>query len=465
MHDFLVLVSSKTEVLRARNLASRVLVRLGIDRNEAKGQWEPTQLVEHLRLEVDLKAGRFHVTPARLQKIHQQAKALLSKASRQRRWLPARWLAALAGLSQSVYLAVPPARLYLREQHFVISTKQSSGAKVHSVSSLFARAVMLNLKHAARGFSDELRHLHITHLELEAVYKTVQSFLRELTGKVVRLCCDNQAVVAMLSHFTSRNPELMRCMQRLWILLDLNDIELQARWFTWVEQEWHRHTVDRFDSEFSTKLPRYYAQWYDPGFGSSSWRRWPTRWQSCPGARTYSFLAGWEGPTCSEPQAGVGRRDVPHFRLPVSCHLQHVRRAAAEAQRPELVAGSRVSVYWPVDDAWYSGTVGATTAGLTDISYDNGDQEHLNMNKQKYEILTPAQPQLGGWDEALQQRWRGELGDSSLMELAVQMQAAALGGKTVGNYRPMAKTFQQFYVTEGQLWLPATDATVRLYIA
>ena len=161
---------------------------------------------------------------------------------------------------------------------------------------------MLNLKHAARGFwSDELRHLHITHLELEAVYKTVQSFLRELTGKVVRLYCDNQAVVAMLSHFTSRNPELMRRMRRLWILLDLNDIELQARyirseanewadrlsrdrdlddwrlnrrWFQWAEREWHRNTADRFASELSAQLPRYYGQWHDPG--AREWTLRPT---------------------------------------------------------------------------------------------------------------------------------------------------------------------------------------------
>ncbi|KAK3268593.1 hypothetical protein CYMTET_22912 [Cymbomonas tetramitiformis] len=138
MDEFLVLLSSRIEALRARELASRVLVRLGLERNEKKGQWEPTQLVERLGLEM------------------------------------------------------------------------------HTGASLFAWDRVLNLKHAARGFwSNELRHLHITHLELEAVYKTVQSFLRELTGKVVRLYCDNQAVVAMLWHFTSRNPELMWRMRRL----------------------------------------------------------------------------------------------------------------------------------------------------------------------------------------------------------------------------------------------------------
>ncbi|KAK3248980.1 hypothetical protein CYMTET_41578 [Cymbomonas tetramitiformis] len=81
MDDFLVITSSQLEALRARELASQVLTRLGIERNEKKGQWEPTQLVEHLGLE-------------------------------------------------SVYLAVPPARLYLRELYFVLSTKRGWGSKV-----------------------------------------------------------------------------------------------------------------------------------------------------------------------------------------------------------------------------------------------------------------------------------------------------------------------------------------------
>ncbi|KAK3233100.1 hypothetical protein CYMTET_56585 [Cymbomonas tetramitiformis] len=151
---------------------------------------------------------------------------------------------------------------------------------------------VLNLKFPARGFwPDEMRSWHITHLELEAVYKTVQAFLQELEGKVVRLYCDNQAVVAMLSHFTSRNPDLMRRMRRLWLLLDLHDIELQARyirseanvwadnlsrcedlddwrlnrdWFVWANKQWGPYTVDRFASEISAQLPRYYAAWKDP---------------------------------------------------------------------------------------------------------------------------------------------------------------------------------------------------------
>ncbi|KAK3233421.1 hypothetical protein CYMTET_56282 [Cymbomonas tetramitiformis] len=497
MDDFLLLLSSRIEALRARELTSRVLVRLGLLRNEKKGQWEPTQLVEHLGLEVDLKAGQFRVTPASLQKIHLQSKALLSEASRQRRWLPARKLAAFTGLCQSVYLAIPPARLYLRELHFVLSTRRGWGAKphekkVHTDASLFAWGGVLNLKHAARGFwSDELRHLHITHLELEAVYKTVQSFLRELTGKVVRLYCDNQAVVAMLSHFTSRNPELMRRMRRLWILLDLNDIELQARyirseanewadrlsrdrdlddwrlnrrWFQWAEREWHQHTVDASprNSPPSCRATTHGGTTRDvvPAAGGHG--------------RRGGDLAPGQGPLYSQPAGRVraarglklGRHHVPHLRLPVSHYLQDGRRAAGRAPQAGLASGLKVKVYWPQDDAWYTGTGGDTGShGLTHIAYEDGDKEDLDMSKERYEVLPAAVQEVVGWDAALQERWRGELGDSSLTELAVQMQGAALGDKTVGNYRPKARAFMAFCEAESRQWLPATGATVRLYIA
>ncbi|KAK3272578.1 hypothetical protein CYMTET_19141 [Cymbomonas tetramitiformis] len=78
---FLVLVPDKVKALKERDSASRVMVRLSIGYNEKKGQWEPTRLVEHLGLEEDLQTGHLRVIPARLQKIHQQAKELLSEAS------------------------------------------------------------------------------------------------------------------------------------------------------------------------------------------------------------------------------------------------------------------------------------------------------------------------------------------------------------------------------------------------
>eukprot|EP00854_Cymbomonas_tetramitiformis_P003162 gene3162-biopygen3108 len=131
-------------------------------------------------------------------------------------------LEAFTGLCQSVYLAVPAARLYLRELYFVLAEKRSWGgkvkisraarvdlewwsklpvmsrwngckiwksptrAKLHTNSPMMASGGVRNLKYPARGFwPDEMRDWHITHLELEAVYKTVQAFLKEVKSKVL----------------------------------------------------------------------------------------------------------------------------------------------------------------------------------------------------------------------------------------------------------------------------------------
>eukprot|EP00854_Cymbomonas_tetramitiformis_P002204 gene2204-biopygen2115 len=202
-------------------------------------------------------------------------------------------------------------------------------AKLHTDSSLFAWGGVLNLKHAVRGFwPDELRDLHITHLELKAVHKTVQAFLRELTGKVVRLYCDNQAVVAMLSHFTTRRAHAENAAR---ILLDLNGIELQARYIRSEANEW----ADRLS------LDRDLDDWR---LNRRQWLQWAER-----------FLArrASEAGTSGTPASGATER-------------------------------CKVQVYLPIDDAWYNGTVGATGEdGLTHVAYDDGDVEDLNMSKER----------------------------------------------------------------------------------
>ncbi|KAK3289236.1 hypothetical protein CYMTET_3327 [Cymbomonas tetramitiformis] len=145
------------------------------------GEWEPTQLEnENVELEVDLKAEQFKVTPARLQKIFQQAMALLSKAET---------VASSQGWSSP------------------------TGTNVHMDISLFDWNKLLITKLATWGnWSDELCHMHFTQLlypwEL-TVKVVVMSAGVHWQSKVVRLYCDNNhSVVAMLHFFTS--PEEIR---------------------------------------------------------------------------------------------------------------------------------------------------------------------------------------------------------------------------------------------------------------
>ncbi|KAK3268079.1 hypothetical protein CYMTET_23396 [Cymbomonas tetramitiformis] len=439
------------------------------DAEETKETGETGRLVvEHLGLEVDLKLGQFRVTERWVHKIHTKAKEILCDAARNRRWIPARRLASFTGLCQSVYLAVPAARLYLRELYFVLAEKRSWGAKVkisraargdlewwsrlpvmsrwngrkiwrsptrakvHTDSSMTAWGGVLNLKFPARGFwPDKMRNWHITHLELEAVYKTVQAFLQELEGKAVRLYCDNQAVVAMLSHFTSRNPDLMRRMRRLWLLLDLHDIELQARyirseanvwadnlsrcedlddwrlnrdWFVWANKQWGPYTVDRFASEISAQLPRYYAAWKDPkceGVDSLTYDwRGENNWVNPPwamldevahklreeGAAATVVTPYWPGQSWFRELEALATEVVSmprHRDLFTPSRLGGSELLGpSNTTASKVTVGTKIEVFWKDDDCFYPGVVKEFDEdGKAHVLYDDGDEETLDLSE------------------------------------------------------------------------------------
>ena len=124
MDDFLVLCRTKADARRARQRVQEVLSRLGLRRNPKKGHWDVTQKLEHLGLEVDTREGVFRVTPSRMAKLQALSKLIIQESKRRNRLIPVRRLAQFTGLAQSVYLAVAPARFYLRELHHVSSSRK-----------------------------------------------------------------------------------------------------------------------------------------------------------------------------------------------------------------------------------------------------------------------------------------------------------------------------------------------------
>jgi hypothetical protein len=124
MDDFLGLCASRGDALAARDYAQRVLDALGLQRNVDKGVWDPVQRLEHLGVGVDTAAGLFYVPPEKLLRITRTAKALLSRGARCARRVPVRELAAFCGLTQSLYLAMPPARFLNRSLHDVVGTRR-----------------------------------------------------------------------------------------------------------------------------------------------------------------------------------------------------------------------------------------------------------------------------------------------------------------------------------------------------
>jgi hypothetical protein len=72
----------------------------------------------------------FRAPPDKLRHLAQQASSLLGQAASNARWLPARKLAAFAGKAHFLYVAIAPARFFLRELHNVFATRSGWGGRV-----------------------------------------------------------------------------------------------------------------------------------------------------------------------------------------------------------------------------------------------------------------------------------------------------------------------------------------------
>ena len=326
--DFLFLRQGFHNCLRMRDDIDDQLGRLGLVRHPGKGVWQvPVQCIEHLGLEVDTRDMQFRAPGDKLRRLASLAKDILVRSARDRRWVPAKLLATLAGKAQFLYLAIPPARFYLRELHSVLATKSTWGSRVqlskqlirdlewwrhvpsqhngrpiqrqlesvylHCDSSQYGWGAVLNDQYEARGFwYDGDRAMHITFKELKAVRLAVRTFLPYLSGRWVLLHEDNQAVVAVLTHLTSRSPAMMAELRKLWWILDTQEItilpryirsaaniwadrlsreldhgdwQLNPRIFRYLDRIWGPHSVDRFASMENALLERYNSRWMDPG--------------------------------------------------------------------------------------------------------------------------------------------------------------------------------------------------------
>ena len=123
MDDFLFFADKRDAALQLRDRVACLLDRLGLGRNPKKGHWEPTQICEHLGLQIDTTTSTFRAPASKLQAIATLARTLLQRSTRNARCLPARQLAVLAGKVKYMSLAIPTARFYLRELHDVLATR------------------------------------------------------------------------------------------------------------------------------------------------------------------------------------------------------------------------------------------------------------------------------------------------------------------------------------------------------
>ncbi len=131
---------------------------------------------------------------------------------------------------------------------------------------------------------------HITFKELKAVRCAIQAFLPELKGRRILLHADNQSVIGVLTHLTSRSLTMMCELRKLFLLVDTYDIKIRTQYirstanvwadnlsrisdnsdwqlaprvFRHLSSLWGAHTIDRFASSANKQLQHYNAKCRD----------------------------------------------------------------------------------------------------------------------------------------------------------------------------------------------------------
>jgi hypothetical protein len=135
MDDFILFAPTRAKVLHARERVQAVLDDLGLSRHPSKGQWEPTQRLDHLGICLSLAGvAMFFVPESRLEKIRKMAHSLICMAKRNLRLLPTSALVGFTRLVQSVFLAIQVAKIYLRSLHDMLKTKTSWSSNVRAAA-------------------------------------------------------------------------------------------------------------------------------------------------------------------------------------------------------------------------------------------------------------------------------------------------------------------------------------------
>lgn len=364
--DFLLTVKGDSPEQRLQNAhracahADQAIEFLGAAKHPTKGQWleqgdgeeKLRTWVHHLGLKVDSESGRFSAPVAKLLRVIQMARALRGEAGRNRRLVRARQIAGFNGLVQSLSLAVLPAELFQRALQDDLKTKANWSSRVRlsrqslrdltfwielptewngapiskstvtrllysdasefAVGGLLAEQAVKMPEQPGLNVQGPRWHRALTVLEQEqgifigeirALVETIEKFAPELAGHTVRFMEDNQAAMYATRRLTSKHPDALPLLRRLWALLSAHRIRLQhvdyvrsehnpadqpSRWrffdewqlqpavFRWVNHQFPACTLDLFASENTHQLPRYVSRFHDPKAVAVD--AWSQRW-------------------------------------------------------------------------------------------------------------------------------------------------------------------------------------------
>ena len=125
MDDFALFAKSFATAMELKDVTFTLLEDLGLNIHPTKGYHTAIQYGEHLGMVIDTKKIEFRAPKSKLDNIATAAKQLLVRAAQNKRRVPVKALASIAGKARFLHLAIPVARFYLRELHDVVNAAKS----------------------------------------------------------------------------------------------------------------------------------------------------------------------------------------------------------------------------------------------------------------------------------------------------------------------------------------------------
>ena len=276
LDDFLFLGRTADYLSALADTIDQLLARLGLQRNLEKGQWTPTQQLQHLGMQITTSPEpTIRTTERNIARIREFATSLQHLAARRQRWVPRSMIQRFTGLVISQWLAVPLARANVRELYNALARTHSAtkchlttaaltelkfwamsdwptenalswptpqlevasdasdyawGATVREMSDTTAPAHPLA---DARGyFTSTERTYPIMIKEALAVQRALDAFEQILRGRHVLWRVDNASVGFALLNLTSRNASLRQLVVAIWEQMQRLNIRAVIRWIS-----------------------------------------------------------------------------------------------------------------------------------------------------------------------------------------------------------------------------------------
>lgn len=305
LDDFLIApspygqVASLTHCAVAKEKIEALLQSLGLRRHPTKGEWNGSQVVEHLGIVINTKEMTFSVDPRKAEKVRRLAGKLLKEVRFGKRWVTSQRLRSFCGVCVSLTLAMPWARFYTRALYWDLGsnrprdnrgrcrlshqsikdlrfwkglaehdlggrpmTQPVPQAAMHTDAADMGFGGTLNTDDLRQGvpgmwcsqgvWSWKDRAKSISLRELKAIRKLLLGRLgqRIAASSVTDLLLhvDNQPVTHIVNSLVSASRPMMRELRRLKAVLDRLGIRVKAEWIPSV--------ANKFADALSRRFPR-----------------------------------------------------------------------------------------------------------------------------------------------------------------------------------------------------------------